>query len=56
MEIHKTINGYIINAVICGDRISEKYNMLTEIKAITYNDMEIEEKDKECMIQVVVDI
>jgi len=39
-----------------GDNNSDKYDINTAIKAVTYNDMLIEKKDGKVMIQVVVDI
>ncbi len=39
-----------------GDMISEKYDVHSEVKAVTYNDMVIEEKNGKAMVQVVVDL
>ena len=44
-----------LKAVLVGDNI-EGYELSGDIKAVTYNDMVIEEKDKAYMVQVVVDL
>lgn len=43
-----------LKAKIIGDKISKKYEILGEVKAVTYNQMEI--KEKPYMVQVVVDL
>ncbi|MBN2421570.1 archease [Candidatus Woesearchaeota archaeon] len=49
-------NGHYLSAVLSGDLGLEKYEYKTQVKAITYNEMKIEDKPGECMVQVVVDI
>ena len=47
---------YKIRAIIKGDHYKE-YEMHGQlVKAVTYNDMIIENKEKQCMLQIVVDI
>lgn len=43
-----------LKAIILGDKINKKYEILGEVKAVTYNSMEI--KEKPYMVQVVVDL
>lgn len=54
------IEGNTLTASILGDVINENYEMLGEVKAVTYNDMEITkktEKNKDIFtVQVVVDL
>lgn len=44
-----------ITAIIYGDNI-KKYSAITDIKAITYNDMFIKEEHNKFICQVVVDV
>lgn len=46
---------YFLQVEIQGDS-AEGYDIKTQVKAITYNDMFIKENPKKCVIQVVVDI
>lgn len=43
-----------LSTVLVGDRISDNYKLSGDVKAVTYNDMEIHEKP--FMVQVVVDL
>jgi len=43
---------YFLSATLSGDKINEKYELLTGIKAVTYMDIEVAENH----VQVVVDI
>lgn len=43
-----------LKATIVGDKINKRYEILGEVKAVTYNSMEI--KEKPYMVQVVVDL
>jgi len=52
IKINPKGKGYFLSAMLSGDSISEKYQMESGIKAITYMDMEV----KENYVQVVVDI
>lgn len=53
--IHKKEGSYTLRAVFLGDTKKSKYVTFGDVKAITYNEMEILEK-KGFRIQVVVDI
>jgi len=48
-------NQLTLQAVLCGDVFSEKYETFGEVKAVTYNEMEIV-KNHFFMVQVVVDM
>ncbi len=50
------INGNKLKAEAVGDKISERYDVHGEVKAVTYNDMEIKEEKGKAMVQVVVDL
>lgn len=53
--IEKDAIGYTLEAVFWGDTNSNKYETHGEVKAITYNEMEIQKNDR-YTIQVVVDV
>ncbi|NOQ56152.1 MAG: protein archease [Nanohaloarchaea archaeon] len=53
--ISKIDEGYLLDAEFTGDTISDDYDILGFVKAVTYNDMEIKEKDGVWHITVVVD-
>lgn len=55
MRIHKRDKGYALTARFLGDNYSDRYNLLGDVKAITYNEMSIT-KNNHYTIQVVVDI
>jgi len=55
MKIENKENRFILKAFFKGDRYSGEYKIYGDVKAITYNEMEIEEK-AHFMVQVVVDI
>lgn len=46
---------YVLKALFKGDKYSDKYKIHGDVKAITYNEMEIEE-NAHFMVQVVVDV
>jgi SHS2 domain-containing protein len=46
---------YVLKALFKGDKYSDKYKMHGDVKAITYNEMEIKNRDQ-YMVQVVVDV
>lgn len=48
--------GYRLTATALGDDAGKYQTIGPQVKAITYNDMRIEEKEGECKIQAVVDI
>ncbi len=55
LKITSINDGYELSATLLGDD-HKKYNTHGDIKAATYNDMLIEEKPNEVMIQMVVDV
>lgn len=55
IRIDKKKENYSLMALFRGDRNSERYIIFRDVKAITYNEMVIEENDR-VMVQVVVDI
>jgi SHS2 domain-containing protein len=55
VRIKKDAIGYILEAVFLGDTNSDKYETHGQVKAITYNEMEIR-NDGGYTIQVVVDV
>ena len=55
VRIEKKGNRYALKAIFKGDKYSEEYKIYGEVKAITYDEMEIEDNDP-FMVQVVVDI
>ncbi|MCK4550835.1 MAG: archease, partial [Candidatus Aenigmarchaeota archaeon] len=48
-------NEFLLSAIAAGDEIDKKYNVAGIVKAITYNEMEIKEKDGKWTITAVVD-
>ncbi len=56
MNIEEKEGNLKLDAVVSGDKGTEKYNTETHIKAATYQEMEIEEKKGKVMVQVVLDI
>lgn len=57
LEITKDNEGYHLSAKILGDNASN-YRFTNDVKAITFNDMKIEEdlKNNKCTIQMVLDV
>jgi len=55
LRIEKEERLYVLKALFKGDKYSDKYKIHGDAKAITYNEMEIENKDQ-YMVQVVVDV
>lgn len=55
LKIEKRENRYFLQTILQGDEYSEQYPIHGDVKAITYNEMEIEH-DGRFMVQVVVDI
>jgi SHS2 domain-containing protein len=55
LSINKKDSIYHLNAITLGDEASDKYETKSEVKAVTYNEMEIHNK-KPYSVQVVVDI
>lgn len=55
LRIRKSGKGYSLQARLAGDAFSEAYSLSGDVKAITYNEMEIVRNDR-VMVQVVADI
>jgi len=55
LTIERQGSGFQLKALLKGDRHSDKYKIHGDVKAITYNEMEIETGDR-FMVQVVVDM
>ncbi len=55
VKIQEKGNQYNLKALFNGDKYSDKYTIFRDVKAITYNDMEIKE-DRPVTLQVVVDV
>ena len=47
---------YLLKAVLNGDTKQDKYETKGEVKAVTYNEMEIMDKSNKAMVQVVLDL
>lgn len=55
IKISRVKGKYLLNSVIMGDRITN-YETHGDIKAVTYNEMEIREEKGRACVQVVYDI
>ena len=55
LKVENKENQYSLRAQFWGDTLSDKYTVFGDVKAITYNEMEIKENDH-FVIQVVVDV
>jgi len=55
LVIHNKEGKYFLEAIAVGDK-SESYETNGDIKAITYNEMEIKEGKDKVMVQVVLDL
>jgi SHS2 domain-containing protein len=55
VKIEKKGNQYNLEASFMGDKYSDKYKVFGDVKAITYNEMEINE-NRPVTLQVVVDV
>lgn len=55
LYIKKSGQGYSLQARLAGDEFSEAYSLAGDVKAITYNEMEIVQNDR-VVVQVVADI
>jgi SHS2 domain-containing protein len=53
--IRKTGQGWSLEGVLLGDVLSDRYEIHADVKAVTYNDMRIEEGEG-FALQVVVDM
>ena len=55
VHVTREDHAYRLQAVFWGDKLSDRYPLHGDVKAITYNDMKIEEGDR-TVVQVVVDV
>jgi SHS2 domain-containing protein len=55
ITIKKEENIYKLNAKVSGDK-RKNYQLLTQIKNMTYSDMKIEEKNNKIYMEIVLDI
>jgi len=56
LTITKMAKEYVLQAIFSGDKISDKYEIIEDIKAMTYSEMVIKEEKGKCMVQVVIDL
>ncbi len=56
ITIEKKEDAYFLESVILGDELSEKYETKTQVKAITYNEMQIKQEKGIWAINAVVDV
>ncbi|MCK5233428.1 MAG: archease [Candidatus Aenigmarchaeota archaeon] len=56
ITIKKKEDTYFLESVILGDELSEKYETKTQVKAITYNEMQIKHENGIWTINAVVDV
>jgi SHS2 domain-containing protein len=50
------ISGKELTATLAGDTADDKYETHGDVKAVTYNDMEIANENEKVMVQVVLDV
>jgi SHS2 domain-containing protein len=55
IKIEQKKSRYTLKALFKGDNFTDKYKIYGDVKAITYNEMEVESNDR-FMVQVVVDM
>ncbi len=55
LKIHKKEEKYFLEAIAVGDK-ADNYETTGDIKAITYNEMEVKEEKGKVMVQVVLDL
>jgi len=55
LSVKQDGNRYLLKTLFKGDVFSDKYEIYGEVKAITYNEMKIEDRNG-FMVQVVVDL
>ncbi|MFW9925443.1 MAG: archease [Candidatus Thorarchaeota archaeon] len=56
-SIEKTTSGYLLKALVWGELIDhEKHDTRTEVKAMTYADMIIDQKPERTMLRFTVDL
>ncbi|MDO5824955.1 MAG: archease [Methanosphaera sp.] len=57
LNIKDEDNGYTLSATLHGDTYdTDRYNYKTEVKAITYHLMQIDQKKDNCHVKFIVDI
>lgn len=56
LVIHKKDDKYFLEAIFVGDNYKEEYKTHGDVKAITYNEMEIIEEKNKVTVQVVPDL
>ena len=57
VKIKKVNNRLKLSAKIYGEKInSKKHELKTEVKGVSYTQMEIEEKSNKCKIRVILDV
>lgn len=56
LKINNFNKEYVLTAMIKGDYQEGQYTLNTQIKAVTYDQMEVKEEKDQAMVQVVVDI
>lgn len=52
----KSRDKFELNARIAGDKVSDKYELKGEVKAVTYHDMDIKEEENKVSVRVVLDL
>jgi SHS2 domain-containing protein len=55
VRLHEGAKGCRLEALFWGDKISDKYEIYGDVKAVTYNEMKIE-RNGQVTLQVVVDM
>ncbi len=56
IKIYGSSGNYQLEAAVKGDDAAKYETIGPQVKAVTYNDMIVEEKKGKCMVQVVLDI
>jgi SHS2 domain-containing protein len=56
IKIDRMGDSYVLQALVLGDKVKDEYDVSGDVKAVTYNDMEIHETSTGCSVQVVLDI
>jgi len=55
LEITREGSEYYLSAKVLGDKASD-YRFTNDVKAVTFNDMKIDEDKDKCVIQLVLDV
>lgn len=56
VSIHKKEENYLLEATVIGDECIDEYSTHGDIKAVTYNQMDIKEEKDKIILQVVMDL